>query len=339
MVKSWKIKKKICTRVYYKRINLKMKPKIVLLGAGKFGKNHLRNLIDLDNKRLIQFVGVVDSDPKILSLVKKEYNVNTSSDYNDFLDLANAFDIVTPASTHYYLTKYFLKRKKHVFVEKPFTTNSKKSKELAILAKKNNLVLQVGHIFRYNEAVILLKKIIRKKGNFPFYISGKFLQGTEPRKDVGAIFNYLHHFDILDNLLGENPVKLSAYSNLNLTNPNREINAVIFLQYPKINAHLELGWIPDGKIRTLDIYSKNQYIKCLLDKQQIEIFKNNKLPKTICPKHKEPLNLELIEFTKCVRNGTQPTANGFVGARVDRIAELATISIKEKKEIKFSNVS
>jgi len=317
MVKSWKIKKKICTRVYYKRINWKMKPKIVLLGAGKFGKNHLRNLIDLDNKRLIQFVGVVDSDPKILSLVKKEHKVKTSSDYNDFLDLADAFDIV----------------------KKPFTTNSKKSKELAILAKKNNLVLQVGHIFRYNEAIILLKKIIRKKGNFPFYISGKFLQETEPRKDVGAIFNYLHHFDILDNLLGKNPVKLSAYSNLNLTNPNREINAVVFLQYPKINACLELGWIPDGKIRTLDIYSKNQHIKCLLDKQQIEIFKNNKLSKTICPKHKEPLNLELIEFTKCVKNGTQPTANGFVGARVDRIAELATISIKKKKEIKFSNAS
>ena len=314
-----------------------MKPKIVLLGAGKFGKNHLRNLLGLDNSGLIHLVGVVDTDPKILSHVKKEYNVKISSDFKEFVELADAFDIVTPTSTHYYFTKYFLKRKKHVFVEKPLTTHSKKSKELALLAKKNNLVLQVGHIFRYNGAVNLLKKIISKKENFPFYISGKFLQGTEPRKDVGAIFNYLHHFDILDNLIEKNPIKLTAYSNLNLTNPNREINAVVFLQYPKLNVHLELGWIPDGKIRTLDLYLKNQRLKCLLDKQQIEIFKNNKLSKTICLKHKEPLNIELTEFAKCVRNGSQPNANGFVGARVDRIAELATISIKKKKEMKFSN--
>jgi len=314
-----------------------MIPKIVLLGVGKFGKNHLRNLQNLENKRLVRLIGVVDSDSKILSLVKKQYNVKTSSDYNDFIDFADAFDIVTPTSTHYHLAKYFLKRKKHVFVEKPLTGNSKKSKELAWLARKNNLVLQVGHIFRYNATVTLLKKIIHQKGNFPFYISGKFLQPTEPKKDVGAIFNYLHHFDILDNLLEKNPDKLLAHSNLKMKKTNLEINASVLLQYSALNVYLELGWIPSGKFRTLDLYSKNKYIKCNLDKQQIEIYKNNRLTKKYSPKHKEPLNMELTEFVKCVRNDSLPTADGFVGARIDRIAELATISIKKKKEMKFSN--
>ncbi len=178
-----------------------MKPKIVLVGAGRFGSNHLRNLIDLDKKKAIELIGVVDSDLKILQKIKKEFGFNIDKNYKVFLKNADAFDLVTPAHTHYSISKHLLTRKKHVFVEKPLSLNSSEAKKLLNLSKKNNCILQVGHIFRYNKAVDFIKKNINQKNNFPYYIKGKFLQTTEPKKDVGAIFNYLHHFDILDNIL------------------------------------------------------------------------------------------------------------------------------------------
>jgi|APSaa5957512535_1039671.scaffolds.fasta_scaffold53850_2 UDP-N-acetylglucosamine 3-dehydrogenase len=311
-----------------------MRPKIVLIGAGRFGANHLRNLVNLDKKRKIDLIGVVDSDNKIVKNVKKNYGITVDKDYKIFIENADAFDLVTPAHTHYTITKNLLSKKKHVFVEKPLSLKSSESKELVKLSKKNNCVLQVGHIFRYNEAVEFIKKNIHLKENYPYLIKGKFLQTTEPKKDVGAIFNYLHHFDILDNILGMNPRKIFANSNLSLKKSDLEINSTVFLQYPKgVNAILELGWIPYGKYRHLELYSKKQYTFCDLEKQIINIYRNKKLIKTINFNFKEPLNLELNDFINSIKSSKTPKATGDVGLNIVKIAEAATKSIYKKKII------
>jgi UDP-N-acetylglucosamine 3-dehydrogenase len=309
-----------------------MRPKIVLIGAGRFGANHLRNLVKLDKKKKIDLVGVVDSDEKIIKNVKKNYGIIVEKDYKIFIENADAFDLVTPAHTHYTITKKLLSKKKHVFVEKPLSLKSSEAKELVKLSKKNNCILQVGHIFRYNEAVEFIKKNIYLKENFPYLIKGKFLQTTEPKKDVGAIFNYLHHFDILDNILGMNPKKIFANSNLSLKNPDIEINSTVFLQYPKdVNVILDLGWIPSGKYRHLELYSKKQYTFCNLEKQIINIYRNEKLIKTINFNFREPLNLELNDFVNSIKSSKIPKATADIGLNIVKIAEAATKSIYEKK--------
>ena len=130
-----------------------MKPKIVLIGAGRFGKNHLRNLIQLNNKKKIELIGVVDTDSKLLKRINREYNISTSKNFKEFEKEANAFDIVSPASTHFSIAKYLLNKQKHIFIEKPLGINSNQTKKLVAIGKKNNCVIQVGHIFRYNNAV------------------------------------------------------------------------------------------------------------------------------------------------------------------------------------------
>jgi predicted dehydrogenase len=315
-----------------------MRPKIVLIGAGRFGANHLRNLVNLDKKKKIDLIGVVDSDNKIVKNVKKNYGITVEKDYKLFIENADAFDLVTPAHTHYAITKNLLTKKKHVFVEKPLSLKSSEAKELVKLSKKNKCVLQVGHIFRYNEAVEFIKKNIHLKDNFPYLIKGKFLQTTEPKKDVGAIFNYLHHFDILDNILGINPRKIFANSNLSLKKPEIEINSTVFLQYSKgVNAILDLGWIPSGKYRHLELYSKKQYTFCDLEKQIINIYRNGKLINSINFKFKEPLNLELNEFIHSIRSSKTPKANGDVGLNIVKIAEIATNSIHQEKILNFED--
>jgi|GEM_PF-2636152 predicted dehydrogenase len=309
-----------------------MKPRIVLVGTGRFGKNHLRNLILLDKKKVLKLVGVVDVDKKTLLSIEKEYKVKTSTQYRDFLEIADAFDVVTPAATHYKIVKFFLKNNKHVFVEKPLSFSTKEAKELTSLAKQNRKILQVGHIFRYNSAVDVLKKIIKKQG-IPFLIKGEFLQSREPKSDVGAIFNYLHLFDILDNILEQQPLKIRSYSNLFDKIIKKETNATVFLQYRDTNVILNMGWIPSGKYRTLSMYFKKNHVICDLEKQIVEIYENNKLKTTISPKHKEPLLLELDEFARCVRTNKQPKASGLVGTRVVNMAESATRALDMGKSM------
>ena len=313
-----------------------MKPKIVLIGAGRFGNNHLRNLIQLDKKKIIELIGVIDSDKKIRNKIKKEFGINTDKDFKSFVKHADAFDIVAPASTHYSITKYLLNKQKHVFVEKPLSLNSEQARELVRLGKKNNCIIQVGHIFRYNKAVEYIKRNLKQKNNFPYYIKGKFIQTTKPKSDVGAIFNYLHHFDILDNILSVNPKTIFASSNLYSKNPKLEINSTVFLHYPRgLNVTLDLGWVPSGKYRTLELFSKKQYTYCDLEKQIIELYKNGKLTKIIKFTFKEPLTLELNEFMRCMKTGKQPKANGSIGYRIVKIAEFATKSAYQKRIIKF----
>lgn len=313
-----------------------MKPKIVLIGAGKFGSNHLRTLTKLHDRGKIDFIAAVDAEKKILQKVRKNYSVSTSMNYKQFLSEADSFDIVTPAFTHFNLVKQLLNNSKNVFVEKPLALNFKNADKVVKLAKKRKKILQVGHIFRYNSAVKNLKKLLKKEKNFPYYINGKFLQNTKPKTDLGAIFNFIHHFDILDNLLETVPRKIFANSNLMDNKIKKEINVDIFLQYSKnINSFLSLGWIPIGKHRTLELFFKNKQIFCDLQNQEIQILYDGKSPKKIKQKFQEPLLLELEDFCNCVNTNQIPVSNGVIGARIVKIAEAATKSMNQSKPISF----
>ncbi len=313
-----------------------MIPKIVLVGTGRFGNNHLRNLVDLDKNGIIKLIGVVDTDPNRLKIMKKKFFIPTSVDYREFLNMADAFDVVTPASTHFTLVKSLLLEKKHVFVEKPFTLNYDKAVKLVKLAKKNKVILQVGLIFRYNEVVTKLKKLISEKDYFPFYVTGSFLQNSPPKSDVGAIFNYIHHFDIIDNLFGQKINSIFSHENLSMTKSPLETNVTVLMDLTNnVNVVLNLGWIPTGKYRTLELFSKKYHLKCDLMKQHIEIYQNEKLSKVIKPKFEEPLKLELEEFATCIKNKRKTKADGQLGARIVKIAEVATKSLKTKKPIRF----
>ena len=312
-----------------------MRPKIVLVGTGRFGGNHLRNLVELDKKRIIQLVGVADTDLARLETVQKEYKIKTSVNYLDFINNADAFDVVTPAFTHYDIVEKLLSKKKHVFVEKPLAFTYSDATKLVKLAKKNNLVLQVGLIFRYNKAVEILKKIIKEKDSYPYYVIGDFLQSTPPKTDVGAIFNYLHHFDILDNLFGTKIKSVFSQANLFSENPVLETNVTVLIEFiNNVKVVLNLGWIPTGKFRTIEFFSKKNHVKCDLMAQKIEVLQKEKPVKIINCKFSEPLNLELREFVNCIKNKRQPKANGDVGARVIKLAETATRSLKERKIVR-----
>jgi len=313
-----------------------MIPRLALIGVGKFGINHLRTLQKLDDKKIIKFVGFVEINSKIRNKIKNDFLIRSSDSIDDFVNDVDAFDIVTPPKTHYDLVKTLLNKNKDIFVEKPLALTWKESVELERMAQKKKLNLQVGHIFRHHPQIKFLKNFLKIPSNSPYYIKTRFLQRSMQKHETGSIFVFLHGFDIIDNIIGKNPSKIFSIENIHNSENKFEINSSVNIFYPKLNVEVNVGWIPSGKFRDIEIFTKNRRIICDLLTNEIKIFKNNKLEKkSVILMKDEPLYTELHFFSNNVKNRTFVDNN--IGSRIVKICELATKSGKTKKLINFNS--
>src|SRR5689334_6711945 len=118
-----------------------------VIGAGYLGKFHLEKLASLP---LSSLVSVVDIDLPLARELAKRYNIMALKSFQSQIGKVDAVSIATPASTHFEIAKFFLDHGVHVFVEKPITLVVDEANILISLAKRNGLVLQCGHIERFN---------------------------------------------------------------------------------------------------------------------------------------------------------------------------------------------
>lgn len=327
-------------------------PKILLVGVGKFGKNHLRVLKDLENVGLCELRGVADLNSNNLSVATKKYGVGTSTNFHDFLgDGVDAVDVVTSSSTHYGIAKECLTVGKHVFVEKPLTTCYREAKELVELAEKQDKTLMVGHIFRYNFAVRQIKQLIEKgKLGKIYYLFGHFMGLKTPKPDVGALINYtVHHIDIYNYLLQQTPKEVTCNLSYPLGRKYEDV-AWVALKYPGgVTAFIEGGWLPPGKHRDLTVVGSHKSVFSDLLEQTVEIhhsyidcdggkfqavdrgFEKGTLP--FDQKFKEPLKLELQDFISAIKTGQQPISNGNTALSVIKTIEKAYESALQHRTI------
>jgi predicted dehydrogenase len=252
-----------------------MKPRIVLIGVGRFGKNHLRVLKELEEEGLCTLYGVVDLQIDVLENIRRAYNVIISTDFRDFLtEDVDAVDIVTPANTHFEICKECLNAGKHVFVEKPLATSYVEAKKLVQMSREQGKILMVGHIFRYNPAVQKIKELIEKKevGEI-YYMFGHFMGLNDPRLDVGALYNYaVHHIDIYDYLLEKLPEEVMSCTGHFLGRKEFEDVAIIILKYPSGTLGIiECSWLPPGKFRDLTIVGSKKSLTSDLLSQTLEL--------------------------------------------------------------------
>jgi len=328
-----------------------MKPKIVLVGAGRFGKNHLRVLSELQKDGLCTLYGVVDNRLEVLEDVKKNYNVKTALTVTKFLKKdIDAVDIVTPADTHFKICSECLAAGKHVFVEKPLTTKYAEAKKLVQIADRKKIILMAGHIFRYNPAVRKIKELIAQGvlGKI-YYLFGHYGGFKDPRAEVGALLNFaVHPIDIYDYLLEKSPEEVTCNIAHFLGRKNFEDLAVIFLKYKNDTIGIiECSWLPPGNYRDLTIVGSKKSVTVDLVKQtlilhNIHIDKREEALKAVNEgqtslnvKFEEPLKLELRDFIECIKTGRTPIAHGEVAAKIVLIAEKALESAKLKRSVKI----
>ncbi len=293
------------------------RPKILLIGAGRFGKNHLRVLKKLDRQKKIELVGVITKS-------------NRHKLTNQLLKSIDAVDIVTPGQTHFSLAKKCINHC-HVFIEKPLAENFEQAEVLNKLARKNKKVLIVGHIYRFHPTVLKLKEIIKKTKLEKCKVSGQFISPQKTHRGQRPASEMLHLFDMVDFIWDKEPIVVWSKIKNNLQ--------TVDLRYSNnLDAHFLLGWEGDKKERFFSIDTPTKRYDSDLSEGRLTIVdKTNGKSAVIKSKLKpDPLEKEIEAFIDKITGKKVDIPDGRVGARVVKIAELATKEASQKKDLKIA---
>lgn len=312
--------------------------RIGVIGGGAWGANHIRCFYELSD--ICTLAGIADPDETKKALAEK-YETDYFNDYKDMLAHVDAVSIVAPTNLHYELTKSCLEAGKHVLVEKPLTITQKDGEALVNLAAEKKLILAAGHLYRFSNAVIKLKELLKDAGVIQF-ISMRHIHSTKPpRRDMGVIFNFgSHMFDTLDFLLDAMPKKIFCKKS-NFLSAEREDYAVALLDYGTFMANIELTWLHPLKKRDIWIICSKKKFYIDMEEQKITCYpieialdKTTAAPAYEMPVGKnEPLKDELRGFIAAIASKKAPANSGAEGLKAVKLCDIAVKSAIENKEI------
>lgn len=291
--------------------------KVGVVGVGSHGQHHARIFSQSPECEL---VCVADIDKRQAKYISRAYNTHHYTDYKKLIGKVDAASIAVPTIYHYQIAKEFLDNGIHLMIEKPITATVEQAQELIELAKSKNLILQVGHIERFNVAIQKLREILKKPGFIEVHRLGPF----NPRiKDVGVVMDLMiHDIDIILRLVDSPIESIDAVGVAILTDKEDIANVRIRFANGCI-ANVTTSRVTPKKMRKLRIFQEDCYISLDYIKQSMEIHKREIVPhprpdeakyyiaaKRIRLKREEPLKLELEHFLKCVRLGQEPNVTG-----------------------------
>ncbi|MBX4189736.1 Gfo/Idh/MocA family oxidoreductase [Candidatus Parcubacteria bacterium] len=321
-------------------------PSILLVGAGRWGRHHLRVLIELQSKKLCNFVGVYHPNKERIQYLEKEFGIETFSNEEEALEKTDAVDIAIPAYNHFAVAKKMLLARKDVLLEKPLAETITEARELDAIHRNSSQVFMLGNIFRYNPAVDFVKKLLVNEeiGNIRF-LRGHFIGFRYKEKDSGILATTAVHFIYLSNyFLDRLPQSVWAKTDY-LLDPVLDDHCLVRLNYDPEFSIIESDFFAPEKSRTMDIVGTHGAI--CLDAISQKVVLHQK--KHICVKdrfeisdegtsypnieYQEPLYLELTHFLECVRNRTEPLTSIADGINTMQIIEAAYQSSRLDKTV------
>jgi predicted dehydrogenase len=330
--------------------------KFGVIGYGYWGPNVVRNLDLLDGAEVL---AVCDKSPSSRKRAQKAYpNLRVTSDSAELMSSKDidAIAVITPVWTHYELAKAALEHGKHVFVEKPFTSNTAQAEELINLAAKKNLKIMVDHTFLFTGAVKKIRQLLKEGtlGNLYYYDSTRVNLGLF-QHDVNVIWDLApHDLSIIDHLIAETPEAVVATGQTHLN--GFEDVAFITLYFPnKIIAHINVNWLSPVKVRTTLIGGEKKMLvwNDLEADEKIKIYdkgidiKNQQGLYNLLVNYRsgdmwspqveqvEALNQELAYFVDCIVHDKVPFNDGAAGLRVVKMLEAANESLRKRGSLVY----
>lgn len=233
---------------------MKNKLKIGVIGTGHLGKLHTKMFTGLNN---CEFVGIYDSDPEHAKNTASEFRVKAFSNIDELLNSVNAVSIAATTSAHYDLAKKCFDNNIHVFIEKPITATIQQAEELISISREKKLKIQVGHIERFNPALISLEKYIDR----PMFIQTDRLAQFNPRgTDVAVVLDLMiHDIDIILSLVKSEVKNIEASGVAVVSNSIDIANARIQFENGAV-ANVTASRISQKKMRKMRIFQKDNYI-------------------------------------------------------------------------------
>jgi predicted dehydrogenase len=307
------------------------KVKVGVIGVGHLGAIHARIYQQLPKAEL---VAISDINPRRLKEISSQLGVPGYIDYREAFGQIEAASIAVPTSLHYKIAQDFLKHKISVLIEKPFTKNLSQADKLIKLAKQRGLLLQVGHIERFNSAFIATEKLIKN----PRFIECHRLSLFPKRSlDVGVVLDLMiHDIDIILGLVKSKIKRIDAIG-VNILTPFEDIASARLEFSNGCICNLTSSRVSDEVMRKIRIFFGNTYIS--LDYRNEQAFVYQRKKQTIVmrplPIEKEPsLMKELTSFLDCVARHKKPVVSGRIARQALSVALEIRNKIHRKKSLK-----
>ena len=325
--------------------------KFGVIGYGYWGPNIVRNLRGIDG---CQVVGVCDQSPAARKRIQAANpDIPVFSSHGELVESpdVDAIAVITPVWTHYELSKAALENGKHVFVEKPFTSNVAQAEDLINLAEQKNLKIMVDHTFLFTGAVRKIRRLLDEGvlGKLYYYDSTRVNLGLF-QHDCNVIWDLApHDLSIMNHLLHEDAEAISATGQTHL-NGHEDI-AFITAYFPgKMIAHINVNWLSPVKVRTtliggekkmlvwndlvadekLKIYDKGVDVKSQEGLYNLLVSYRSGDMWSPQVEQVEALRLELGYFVDCIRKNEVPFNDGRSGLKVVRMLEAANESVAKR---------
>ena len=283
------------------------KLRVGVVGVGHIGSNHARLYAEMP---AAEFAAVYDVDPVRAASIGKKYGALVAQSLDEFGEMVDAASVATPTSSHFEVARPLLNRGKHLLIEKPITETTREASELAMLAAKNELVLQVGHVERFNPVLTALEDRL----NHPRFIEAHRLSPYPERStDIGVVLDLMiHDLEIILHLVRSPVQSIDAIGVPVLSKSEDIANARIRFESGCV-ANVTSSRISPERMRKIRVFQEDAYLSLDYQNQSGEIYRKS-LGRIVREKvdieRQEPLKRELNSFVECASTGREPRVSG-----------------------------
>lgn len=282
--------------------------RVGVVGVGHIGKNHARLYADLGPAH---FTAIFDTDGAKAEELAAEFGVASAGSLADFAEQVDAASVATPTNTHFEIAHALLERGKHLLIEKPIAENTAHASELARLAAARNLVLQVGHVERFNPILSALETRLTR----PRFIEAHRLSPYPNRStDIGVVLDLMiHDLEIILHLVQSPLEHIDAVGVPVLSRGEDIANARLRFANGCV-ANITSSRISPERMRKIRVFQEDAYLSLDYQNQSGEIYRrgNGKIEReTVAIEREEPLRRQLVAFVECASTGRAPKVSGF----------------------------
>jgi predicted dehydrogenase len=284
------------------------KLRVGVVGVGHIGSNHARLYAEIPST---DFTAIYDLDLPKGNAIGKKFGTTAAKSLDEFIEMIDAASVATPTNTHYEVARSLLARGKHLLVEKPITDNTAHAGELVDLAARNGLILQVGHVERFNPVLSALEKHLTR----PRFIEAHRLAPYPDRStDIGVVLDLMiHDLEVILHFV-QSPVQSIDAVGVPVLSRGEDIaNARLRFESGCV-ANVTSSRISPERMRKIRVFQEDAYLSLDYQNQSGEIYRRagGRITRDkVEIEREEPLKRQLMSFIDCASTGREPRVSGF----------------------------
>ncbi len=282
--------------------------RVGVVGVGHIGKNHARLYAE---NNVADFTAIFDTDAAQAAEIAAQYQVRAAGSLEEFAELIDAASVATPTIAHFAVAQSLLEKGKHLLIEKPIAQDTAEASSLVELAAKRQLVLQVGHVERFNPVLSALEDRL----THPRFIEAHRLSPFPNRStDIGVVLDLMiHDLEIVLHLVRAPVQSIDAVGVPVLSRREDIANARLRFEDGCV-ANITSSRISPERMRKIRVFQEDAYLSLDYQAQTGEIYRkaNGSIERSEVEIEKEePLKRQLLAFMECARVGSRPKVSGF----------------------------